>query len=326
VDAKVLGIEINDWLDIPGRVELARWAEKRGFDAAYVAEITDPDAFVTCALVARATSRLRIGTAITQIGPRTAPMLASGAAAVASCGPGRFTLGLGVSSEAIISGWHGLSYDEPLVRARETVLAVRKLLAGERSREEGSQVRSKGFKLAFPPASPPPVHLAALNKGMLRLAGQIADGVWLNFVPYHSVGAAVKQIEIGAAAAGRPMPEVLLSITCDVTDDRASSIEKMRDILTFYVSSPAYRAAFAWHGYEKEMDAAAAAFAVRDRAAVAAAISDELIDSITLIGSAGEVRERLQGYIDAGVTSPNVCALEASRLEDSLDAVLGLRR
>lgn len=320
-----MGIEINDWLDIAGRVELARWAENRGFDAAYVAEITNPDAFVTCALVAGATSRIRIGTAIVQIGPRTAPMLASGAAAVDSCGPGRFTLGLGVSSQAIITGWHGLSYDDPLVRARETVLAVRKILAGERTREEGSQVRSKGFKLAFPPATPPQIHLAALNKGMLRLAGGIADGVWLNFVPFHAVGAAVEQIELGAAAAGRPMPEVLLSITCDVTDDRAQSVAEMRDILTFYVSSPAYRAAFAWHGYEKEMEAAAAAFAVRDRAGVAAAISDELVDSITLIGTAEHVRERLQGYIDAGVTSPNVCALDASRLEVSLDAVLAMK-
>ena len=87
---------------------------------------------------------MRLGTCIIQIGPRTAPMLASGAAAVDSLGPGRFALGIGVSSEAIISGWHGLDFAWPLERARETVVAVRKLLSRERSNEAGGQVRSKG--------------------------------------------------------------------------------------------------------------------------------------------------------------------------------------
>ena len=114
IDVARMGMELNDWLDLPGRVALARWGEDAGFDAAYVAEITDPDAFVTCALAVNATSRMRLGTCIIQIGPRTAPMLASGAAAVESLGPGRFALGSGVSSEAIISGWHGLDFARQL--------------------------------------------------------------------------------------------------------------------------------------------------------------------------------------------------------------------
>ena len=202
IDVARLGIELNDWLDLPGRVALARWAEQAGFDAAYVAEITDPDAFVTCAMAVDATSRIRLGTCIIQIGPRTAPMLASGAAAVERLGPGRFALGIGVSSEAIISGWHGLDFARPLERARETVLAVRKLLAGERSNEAGAQVRSKGFRLAFPPPEPSPIHLAALNPAMLALAGEVADGVWLNYVPVDRIGTVVGIVRDAAEAAG----------------------------------------------------------------------------------------------------------------------------
>ena len=93
MDVPRMGLELNDWLTLGERVELARWAEDHGFDDAYVAEITDPDAFVTCALSVAATSRIRLGTCIIQIGPRTAPMLASGAAAVDAAGPGRFVAG-----------------------------------------------------------------------------------------------------------------------------------------------------------------------------------------------------------------------------------------
>ena len=215
MDAPRMGLELNDWLPMGERVELARWAEDHGFTDAYVAEITDPDAFVTCALAVSATSRIRLGTCIVQIGPRTAPMLASGAAAVDAAGPGRFALGIGVSSAAIVSGWHGLTFDHLLTRARETVETIRTVLSGERTDTAGGQVQSKGFRLAFPPATPPPIHLAALNSGMLRLAGEVADGVWLNFVPVQCIDRVVATIREGAELAGRP-PRRSCSRSCAI--------------------------------------------------------------------------------------------------------------
>jgi probable F420-dependent oxidoreductase len=315
-----IGLEVNEWLDLRGRIDLAKWAESRGFDDVCVPEVTDPDAFVTCALALSETTRIRLGTDIIQMGPRSVPMLASGAATVGSWAPGRFALGVGVSTEAIVTGWHGLPWEEPLARARETVLALKKILSGEKTSEEGRQVRSRGFRLAFPPAVPPPVNLAALNKGMLKLAGEVADGVWLNYVPVNRIKQVTDVIRAGATAAGREMPEVLLSILCDVTDDPAASREQIRSQLTFYMSAPAYRSAFSWHGFEQEMADAAEAFARRDRAGVAKAVTDEIVDSITLIGTASQVRDRLMQYVEGGVTSPAVCAVDESRSVESLSA------
>ena len=157
-----MGLELNDWLPLGERVELARWAEDHGFDDAYVAEITDPDAFVTCALSVAATSRIRLGTCIIQIGPRTAPMLASGTAAVDA-----WTRSVRAGHRRVVRGHHQRlarpQLRAPADRARETVEAIRTILAGERTKLLG-EVRSKGFQLAFPPASPPPIHLAALNR------------------------------------------------------------------------------------------------------------------------------------------------------------------
>ena len=197
---------------------------------------------------------------------------------------------------------------------------MRRLLAGERSDDAGRQVRSKGFRLAFPPSTPPPIHLGALNQGMLALAGEVADGVWLNYVPVERIDTVVGIVRAAAQAAGRPEPEVLHSILCDVSDDPGRSRAEIRSLLTFYVSSPNYRAAFAWHGFEQEMVDAADAFSRRDREGVAKAITDELIDSIALIGTEGEVHDQMQRFIDGGVTSPSVCALDESRMEDTLGA------
>jgi probable F420-dependent oxidoreductase len=315
-----IGLELNEWLDLRQRVELAKWAEAHGFDDVCVPEVTDPDAFVTAALVLSDTNHIRMGTDIIQIGPRTVPMLANGAATVDSCAPGRFALGIGVSTEAIVTGWHGLSWERPLHRVRETIPALRKVLSGERTDESGEQVRSKGFRLAFPPPKPPAIQLAALNPGMLKLAGEIADGVWLNYVPVGRIGVVVDTIRSGAQSAGREMPEVLFSVLCDVTDDADASREEIRSQLTFYMSAPAYRSALAWHGFEQEMADAAEAFGRRDRAGVAKAVTDEIVDSITLIGTSEQVRERLMQYVDGGVDSPIVCALNERRSVQSLSA------
>jgi len=316
-----IGLEVNEWLNLQGRIELIRWAEEHGFDNACIPEVTDPEVFVTCALALAATSQIRLGTDIVPIGPRSLPILASSVATVASCAPGRFAVGLGVSTEALISRWHGISWDQPLTRARDTVLALRRALAGERTDETGPQVRTRGYQLAFPPATPPPIHLAALNKGMLRVAGQVADGVWLNYVPAHRIGTVVDIVRAGAGEAERPMPEILLSVLCDVTDDTVSARAGIRSHLAFYMAAPPYRAALAWHGFEQEMADAQAAFERRDRQGVAAAITDELIDSIALVGNRSYVHERLEAYLAAGVTSLSVCAADRSRADSSLRAV-----
>jgi probable F420-dependent oxidoreductase len=316
-----LGIELADWLDVNGRVELARWAESNGFGHVSMPEITDPDALVTCGLVGASTSRIRFGTSVVQIGPRTVPMLASGAATVATIAPGRFELGIGVSTEAIIENWHGLRWEHPLTRARETVLALRKILLGQRTDEHGDQIRSRGFRLAFPPAEPPPILLAGLNERMLELAGEIADGAWLSFVPVSGLHAVRKAVAAGATRAGRPAPDIRLSIICQVTDDPEGARREVREILTFYVAAGPYRKAFAWHGFAEEMEAISVAFNNRDKEGVRKLITDRMVSDLSAIGSANQVRDRLLEYADAGLSVPTIAGLNKAGLTRTLETI-----
>jgi len=298
-----IGLELVDWLTPEERLAAAVSAESHGFDDLFMAEIGDPDAFVTGALLLDKTSTIRFGTCIVQIGPRSIPMIATSTATVANLFPGRFALGVGISSQAIVEGWHGVGWTRPLARAEESVALLKALLAGEKSNAIGLEVRSKGFRLSQAPTVQPPVHLAALNQSMLRLAARAADGVWLNFVPRHRADAVVSIIREEASEHSVPQPEILLSLACHITDDPIAARADMRDILMFYVHSPAYRRAWTWHGFAREMAAAQAALEARDKDALRDTVTDELIDSVALIGDLGDVQKKIAEYRQAGVTT-----------------------
>lgn len=297
-----IGAQLPTTASIADRVEMAVWAEANGFDDAWTAEIADPDAFVVLAAVAARTERIRLGTMIVPLGVRSVASLAASTASLCQLAPERFCLGLGVSTEAVVSGWHGGNFRRPLERARETLEALRPMLAGEKSAYEGNQVRSTGFKLQWPPASPPPLMLAALNEQMLRLAGAASDGTWLNFLPLDAVPAARDAVADGARAAGRSaIPELLLSVICRVTDDPEAARQEYRSWFRFYMSAPPYQKALEWYGFGEEVAMGRKALADGDRQLLAEAVSDRLIDGLTAFGPADHCRNRIEEYAEAGI-------------------------
>src|SRR4029077_18653634 len=117
--------------------------------------------------------------AVVPVYTRALPVLAAGAGSLAQLAPGRVVLGIRASSASIVDAWGGVPYRMPVTRMRETVAALRPMLAGERVTFEGKTVRTRGFRLVSPAPAPVPIPLAALMPPMLELAGEIADGVIL---------------------------------------------------------------------------------------------------------------------------------------------------
>lgn len=318
------GMEVPEWMSTRDKISWSQQAEERGLDDIFMSEIGDPDALVTGGLVLNATKRVRFATCILQIGPRTVPMLAIGASTLAEAFPGRFALGIGVSSQTIVEGWHGVSWERPLQRAGQAVQMLRELLAGGRTNQAEATISSKGFRLNRPPSDPPPIQLAALNEQMLRLAARVADGVWLNFLPRQRAAFVAELIREEAGRAGRPTPEILISLPCFMSVDPAVAETKLREMLAFYMASPAYRSAFSWHGFAEEMAAAEEAFNARQREELQAAITHELVDSIALVGTPAEVRARLDTYRQSGITTLSVGVdsdAEVQAVFDNLDTL-----
>jgi probable F420-dependent oxidoreductase len=314
-----LGVQLPVSMSVPERVDLARWAEQHGFDDVWTAEIGDPDAFVVLAAAACHTQHARLGTMIVPLGVRTAVNLAAAASSVCQLAPGRFGLGLGVSTPAVIDGWHGADFARPLTRTRETIALLRAVFAGDPTDFDGQTLRSHGFRLNRLPEPPPPISLAALNPKMLRLAGAIADGIWLNFAPLEAIPRILAEIDEGARSAGRARPEILMSIITCVTADVRAVAARYRSWFKFYLRSASYQQALSWYGYEQEVEHARAALAAGDRDSLAAAVSPRLIEGLTAFGSAADCNDVVDAYAKAGVDTIVVIPYGASWME-TLDA------
>jgi alkanesulfonate monooxygenase SsuD/methylene tetrahydromethanopterin reductase-like flavin-dependent oxidoreductase (luciferase family) len=187
-------------MDARACVELAKRAESEwGYDAIWLAETNGPDSFSLAGALAMATERVTIGTAIVPVYNRTPAVLAMSAATVQQLSGGRFVLGLGSSSHAIIGDWNGVAFEKPLAHVRESVAILRQALAGKKTDFDGSVFRSHCLRLGTG-AVPVPIYLAALREKMLRMAGALGDGLIVNLFPVTALPKMLAAYRAGAAA------------------------------------------------------------------------------------------------------------------------------
>lgn len=289
--------------DVESSLNYARWAEHEGFDDVWFADGGNIDSLTLAALVADRHPKLRIGTGVIPVYTRTPAVLAATAATLSHLAPGRFILGLGASSHAMIEGWHGLPFEKPLTRVKETVELVRAMLGGEKTAFAGETLRSHGYVQRMTPKEPVPIYLAALRPKMLELAGEIGDGVVLNLFPAEALPRMIEHIEAGAKKAGADLAarEVVCRHQVVVTANKAEAREAVRKSFVGYFATPVYNKFLAWCGYEEEAAAIEQGFREKDRAKTAAALSDDLIDRLAVIGTAEECRERIRELGRGGI-------------------------
>jgi probable F420-dependent oxidoreductase len=285
-------------------VELCVEAEGLGYRSAWLAEVAGPEAFALAGGVAAATTSMDLGVAVVPAATRSPTVLAMAAATVSQLAQGRtFALGVGASSRVIVERWHGADFDPPLQRVRDAVGAVQALLRGERD-FTGPTSRVSRFRAETGPAGPTPVYVGALGPRMLRMAGEIADGVCLNLMPAAAVPRQLAEIRAGAEEAGRALPDgfgVLARFHVVPCDDPAEGRAFVRAAFGPYYAQPVYNRFLAWCGYPEEASEIAAGFASGDRDRVARALHDDLVDAIAPVGSPARIRSALEPFADAGI-------------------------
>jgi alkanesulfonate monooxygenase SsuD/methylene tetrahydromethanopterin reductase-like flavin-dependent oxidoreductase (luciferase family) len=291
-----IGIAFAALRDAPPRdvVGWARGAEARGFTAVFLTESFN-DSLGYAGAVALATTRIAVGTAITNVYLRHPTLLAEAAAAVQELSHGRFRLGVGVGHREVNVPL-GIRMDDPVGTMREVVTTLRSAWV-----KGPHQPR---------PAVPPAIYMAGLRARMLELAGAVADGVILNLVPLSRYPAATAALARGAAAAGRDLANFTIChfTTCYLSSDLAAARRQARRMLARYANLPFYGRMLAESGFEAEIAAIGAAWARREVEAAEAAVSDALVDATTLVGPPERCRERLDAFRRAGAALPIVFA------------------
>ena len=285
---------------------IAREAEARGYRTAWVGEASGPEAIAVSTLIATHTETLRIANGVIPVQTRTPIVYGQAAATLAHLAPGRFALGIGLSSEIIVGQWHGLPFVPSVQQMREAVQIIRMAAAGERVNFEGRFYRLENFRLAIPAPSPPPrIYLAALGPKMCALAGEVADGVLLNWIPPSSVDDSLRAVEAGARRAGRRLADLDVAVyvrTC-VTEEPAPVREALARDITGYAIVSAYARFFADCGFAPEVEAVNAAWQAGDRAGAVKAISDRVLDGLGAVGPAERCRAQIAAFARHGVTT-----------------------
>ncbi|MGH8925424.1 MAG: LLM class flavin-dependent oxidoreductase [Acidimicrobiia bacterium] len=314
-------------LGISDLADLCSYAEDLGYRHAWLAEVAGPDAFVLASAIAGRTKAMELGVAVVPAYTRTPTVLATAALSVSNLLGGRgFRLGIGSSSEVIVTQWHGTPLVKPVRRVRETVEATRVILNGLND-YDGALVATHRFRPAVTRGGPIEIWVAGLRPKMLGVAGAVGDGVCLNMMPARVVPQQLAAVEAGARQLGRLLPEgfgVMARLPVLVTDDPASAREWLRSaFLGPYLAQPVYNNFLHWMGFENEARAIASAWKSKDRTAVQEAIGDSLFDELTLIGSASHVRSRLDEYGAAGVTVAAISVVAPGRfaVEETLRAL-----
>ena len=299
-------------VDARTSIDVAREAEQRGFGALWNSEVQGPDAFTTLGALAIATD-LELGVAVVPAQTRTAMVLGMTAVSLAELTGGRFTLGIGSSSEVIVQGWAGQRFDKPLTAVRETVEALRPVLSGTRSSHEGEIVSIGGYKPhAVPPGGRVPLVLGALNPKSCRTVGELGvDGVCLNQLAPHHVPQVLDQVADGAGGTLPDDYRVVARLFCAVTDDVPATRQVVKSVFAPFIATTVYTKFYRWMGYEQEAEAVLDA--AGDRQAMAEAVSDRIVDELFCLGTPEQVAAKVGAYVDAGVTVPVIQPLALGR-------------
>jgi probable F420-dependent oxidoreductase len=280
----------------------ARRAAEVGYRSFWVAETVGTEAFATLAAIGADQPGLDLGTGVLAAPLRTPPLTAMGAATLQAMHPDReVLLGVGSSSPVVVSRWHGAEWgDRPLARMREYLTLLRLCLSGERVDFEGDFWTVRGFRLGVRLGERRPrIVLGALGPRMLRLGGELADGVLLNYLPADLVPWSVEQVRAGGPAT------VHAYVHVGVTDRDANLRHARRDLFSYAVVD-AYAANFERAGFGDEVAEIRARHAAGDRDGAVAAVSDRMCDAIDVLGDADHVHATVRAYVEAGVQDPVV--------------------
>ena len=282
-------------------------AEELCYESVFVTHIGGRDSITLLAAYAAATSRIRLGTGVIPIYARTPANMAQSFATLDEISGGRAIAGLGVSHKPVVEHWFNQSIDKPLAEMREYVAIVRAILHGE------DPPAGEKFRTAFhltdwePPRPDMPVYLAGLSPGMLRLAGEIADGVvlWL-CNPNYIRDVVVPTVREGREKAGRELDgfDIVAAVPSAVTDDPGAARERLRGELVPYFNLPYYRKMLGLSGLDPD-----------------AGPTDEFLDLLGAIGSPDEARASVRRYADSGATSPCVGGISGSDFDATLEAL-----
>jgi F420-dependent oxidoreductase-like protein len=302
----------GDWNAVMEKVKIA---DELGYDSIWLGESWGYELFTSMADLVRVTKRIKIGAGIANIYSRTPALIASTVATLDERSGGRILLGLGPSGANVIEHWHGVAFEKPVKRTREYVEIIRMILRGERLVYHGEMFNlERGFKLRFtPPRKEIPIYIAAMGPKNVVQSGEIADGILPVHWPGNKWGHLREELDEGARLAGRPphsaaiAPYITTAILSENADEheRAAARTLIAAPLAYYIGRMGvyYAQMLIRNGYGREVELVQEGWKQGMKSAIEA-VTPELLDATSIIGTPQEVVVKLDSWVASGVDEP----------------------
>jgi F420-dependent oxidoreductase-like protein len=321
-----IGAFISAGRSLQAALDRVRRADELGLDAIYTTQIARRDALSLLMAYATVSERSRLGTGVVPIFSRTPVAMAQAAATIDEFSGGRMVLGLGISHQVTVENWFDSKISKPVTQMREYASVVRAILRGE-TPPEGEFFNTKFQFMGYEPRPELPIYVAALSPNMLRLAGEVADGVMLWLCnPDYIRDLVIPEVTKGRERAGKALDgfDIVAAVPVALTDDPDAARATMRQDLIPYASLPFYRAMLERSGFGDEIAAFDEGMQAGDVERAKAGLSDRLIGALAGIGPAEEVRAAVERYREAGTVSPCVGGIPGTDFDGALEAVADL--
>lgn len=295
-----LGFSLGSLLSIDQILECSKILSKYSVDSIWIPETWGMDCGSTLAMVSQIATKPKIGSSIMNIYSRSPSLIAMTAATLDTISKGRLILGLGTSSKAIIENWHGLEYEKPLSRMREYVTIIHEILSGEKITHDGKFFHLEDFNILIKPVRKKiPIYLAAINKKMVDLTWNIADGVIFYLQPIDVLRNIITDMQ-----KKRQIDVACQLITC-VSENKTSAAERAKKTIAFYVSvGEIYRNYLSNNGFENETAKIFGEYTKSGLKNVHNFVSDDMLDALAVYGKPDEISKKVKKFIDAGVNLP----------------------
>jgi alkanesulfonate monooxygenase SsuD/methylene tetrahydromethanopterin reductase-like flavin-dependent oxidoreductase (luciferase family) len=317
-----VGAFISAGRSLEDALERVRRADALGYDSVYVTHIAGRDSLTLLMAYAAASQRVKLGTGVLPLYSRTPVATAQQAVTIDEYSGGRMVVGLGVSHKVTVENWYGTELVQPVRAMREYVEIVRACFRGE-DPPQGEMFHSRFRFMGLQPRTDLPIYIAALSPKMLRLAGEIADGVMLWLCnPEYIEAVVIPEVRAGREQAGKDMEgfDIVAAVPSAVADDCDAAYATMRSDLVTYWSLPFYRAMIERSGFGADIAGFDAGMEAGDVEQAKAAISERFLDTLTAIGTAEDVMAGVARYAAAGATSPCVGGVPGTDFTAMLEA------
>jgi len=291
---------------IKDMMEVARLADEAGFDSVWNGEFFNRNGLVTLAAVAQATKRTKIATGIAYAYMRNPVLNATGAMDLDELSDGRMILGLGSGTKSMNEGWYGQPFEpRSAAKMKECVALIRKVWASHKGM--GVKFEGQFYRINIPAFVRPyalrdriPLYLAAVQKGMLRAAGEVADGLVGH--PLYSrkfIAEYIKpNLEVGAKRAGRTVKDLDITtlLITSMSHNREQALRDAKNQIAFYASVKSYEEILNLHGWEKQKFSIWEHFKTFNLPKMSEAVTDDMVEQIAVAGTPDECREQLKKW------------------------------